>query len=120
MAITTHTPVVGRTPNIPASIRMHPVGDVVYVAFCDDAVQPHYLEVAGNLYVFMHGGLDYIGVIDAISAVMSRLPSESVLYGCPIDTLIQPDWISQIVTNDLEAAWPYQDLSTNVRRHIQE
>jgi len=120
MAITTHTPVVGRNPNVPASIRMYPAGDAVYVAFCDDATQPHYLEVAGTLYVFMRDGLDYTGIVDAIAAVLCRLSTDSNLYGYAIDDLIQPAWISHFVTNDLEAALPHQDLSTNVRRHIQE
>ncbi|MFM2223399.1 MAG: hypothetical protein RLZZ78_1656 [Armatimonadota bacterium] len=114
----TLSPVVGRTPNVPASIRMYPAGDAIYVAFCDYAVLPQYLELAGMLYVFMQDGLDYAGVVDAIAAVLNRLPADSALHGIHIDALIQHEWISQFVTDDLDAPLLHQGQSLSVRRHI--
>ncbi len=114
----TLSPVVGRTPDVPASIRMYPAGDAIYVAFCDNAVQPHYLELAGTLYVFIQDGLDYTGVVDAVTAVLNRLPTDSALNGIHIDALIQPEWISQFVTDDLDAPSQHQSQSLSVRRHI--
>jgi len=114
------SPVIGRTPDVPSSIRMSPAGEFLYVAFCNEAIQPHFLEVGGTLYVFLQDGLDYSGIVDAITAVMDRLPIDSAFYGYPSEALIQPEWISHFVTNDLEVALPHQDPSTNVRGHIQE
>jgi len=116
----TLSPVIGRTPDVPSSIRMSPVGESLYVAFCNEAIQPHFLEVAGTLYVFLQDGLGYSGIVDAITAVMDRLPADSAFYGYPSEALIQPEWILYFVTNDLEGALPHQDLSINVRGHIQE
>jgi hypothetical protein len=114
----TLSPVVGRTPDVPASIRMYPAGDVIYVAFCDNAVQPHYLELAGTLYVFMQDGLDFTGVVDAIAGVLNRLSTDSALYGMKINALIQPEWILQFVSDDLETPSQHQGQSLNVRRHF--
>ena len=71
MSYTFLSPVIGRTPDVPTPIRMYPVGHELYVAFCDDVIAPHYLEVAGTLYVFMQGGTDYSGVIDAVLSVLN-------------------------------------------------
>jgi hypothetical protein len=114
----TLSPVVGRTPDVPASIRMYPAGDAIYVAFCDNAIQPHYLELAGTLYVFVQDGLEYRGVVEAIAAVLNRLPTDSALRGIHIDDLIQPEWISQFVTDDLDTPSQDQGESPNARRHI--
>lgn len=120
MNYATLSPVIGRAPDVPSSIRMSPAGEFLYVALCNEAKQPHFLEVAGTLYLFLQDGLDYSGIVDAISAVLNRLSTDSALYGYPVETLIQPEWISHFVTNHLEVALPHQDASTNVRRHIQE
>jgi hypothetical protein len=114
----TLSPVVGRTPNVPASIRMYPAGDAIYVAFCDNAGESRYLELAGMLYVFMPDGLDFAGVVDAIADVLNRLPKDSALHGIHIDALIQPEWISQFVTDDLVTPSQHQGQSLSVRRHI--
>jgi len=117
MIPTTLLPVAGRTPNVPASIRMYPAGDAIYVAFCDSAMQPHYLELAGTLYVFMPDGLDFAGVVDAIAVILNRLPTDSALYGMHIDDLIHPEWISQFVTR-IDMPSQYEGESPNARRHI--
>jgi hypothetical protein len=114
------SPVIGRTPDVPSSIRMSPVGESLYVAFCNEAIHPHFLEVAGTLYVFLQDGLGYSGIVDAITGVMDRLQADSAFYGYPVERLIQPEWISHFVTNHLEGALSHQDPPTNVRRHIQE
>jgi hypothetical protein len=120
MIYATLSPVIGRTPDVPSSIRMSPAGEFLYVAFCNESMQPHFLEVAGTLYVFLQDGLGYSGIVDAISVVLNRLSTDSALHGYAIEDLIQPEWISHFVTNDLEVVLPHQDQSTNVRRHIQE
>ena len=78
----------------------------------------HYLELAGTLYVFVQDGLEYRGVVEAIAAVLNRLPTDSALRGIHIDDLIQPEWISQFVTDDLDTPSQYQGESPNARRHI--
>ena len=100
MSYTFLSPVIGRTPDVPTPIRMYPVGHELYVAFCDDVIAPHYLEVAGTLYVFMQGGTDYSGVIDAVLSVLQRLTCDSDFYGKPIDSIIEYKWVSQAVEVD--------------------
>jgi hypothetical protein len=116
MSNLTLSPVVGRTPDVPSSIRMYPAGESVYIAFCDESLQPHYLEVAGTLYVFMQDGLDFDGVISALTNVIDRLPTDSGQYGCSLDALIEPEWISQIVATGRDAAGIQRVLSPDVRR----
>lgn len=118
MSNLTLSPVVGRTPDVPSSIRMYPAGESVYIAFCDLSVQPHYLEVAGTLYVFMRNGLSFEDVISALSNVLERLPSDSELYGCSLDALIEPAWISQIVMTGPDAIGIQRVLSHEVRRNL--
>ena len=118
MSNLTLSPVVGRTPDVPSSIRMYPAGESVYIAFCDESLHPHYLEVAGTLYVFMQDGLDFDGVIFALSNVFDRLPTDSELYGRSLDALIEPVWISQIVATGPDAAGIQRVLSPDVRRPI--
>jgi hypothetical protein len=119
MSYATLAPVIGRTPDVPSSIRMSPVGEFLYVAFCSEAIQPHFLEVAGTLYVFLQDGLNYSGIVDAISAVMDRLPADSAFYGYPIEVLIQPGWIHRIVASGPSAETQQLSQTTNVRRHTQ-
>ncbi|MFM7188003.1 MAG: hypothetical protein ACKO14_09325 [Armatimonadota bacterium] len=118
MSNLTLSPVVGRTPDVPSSIRMYPAGESVYIACCDESLQPHYLEVAGMLYVFMQDGLDFDGVISALTNVIDRLPTDSGLYGCSLDALIELEWISQIVATGRDAAGTKRVLSPDVRRPI--
>jgi hypothetical protein len=118
MSNLTLSPVVGRTPDVPSSIRMYPAGESVYIAFCDESLQPHYLEVAGTLYVFMLDGLDFDGVISALTNVIDRLPTDSELYGRSLDALIEPVWISPIVATGPDAAGIQRVLSPDVRRPI--
>lgn len=119
MTYATLSPVIGRTPDVPSSIRMSPVGESLYVAFCNEAIQPHFLEVTGTLYVFLQYGLGYSGIIDAIEAVMDRLPADSAFYGYPIEALIQPDWANLLVKNGPDAETQQLSQTTNVRRHTE-
>lgn len=119
MSYATLAPVIGRTPDVPSSIRMSPVGEFLYVAFCSEAIQPHFLEVAGTLYIFLQDGLNNSGIVDAISAVMDRLPADSAFYGCSIEDLIQPDWANLLVTNGPDAETQQLNQTTNVRRHTE-
>ena len=119
MSYATLAPVIGRTPDVPSSIRMSPVGELLYVAFCSEAIQPHFLEVAGTLYVFLQDGLNYSGIVDAISAVMDRLPADSAFYGYSIEELIQPDWAYQLVTHGPDAETQQLSQTTNVRRRTE-
>ncbi len=119
MNYATLSPVIGRAPDVPSSIRMSPAGEFLYVALCNEAKQPHFLEVAGTLYFFLQDGLDYSGIVDAISAVLNRLSTDSALYGYPVETLIQPDWIHRIVTSGPGAEPQQLSQTTNVRRHSQ-
>ena len=119
MSYATLAPVIGRTPDVPSSIRMSPVGELLYVAFCSEAIQPHFLEVAGTLYVFLQDGLNNSGIVDAISAVMDRLPADSAFYGCSIEALIQPDWANLLVTSGPDAETQQLNQTTNVRRHTE-
>jgi len=109
MPYSSRSPVVGRTPDVPSPIRMFPAGQDVYVAFCDALMQPHYLEVAGTLYVFMQDCLDVESIIGAIASVLRRLPTDSELYGCSIDEVIEASWVSQIVAIEPEASQLQQD-----------
>lgn len=118
MSNMTLSPVVGRTPDVPSSIRMYPAGESVYIAFCDESLHPHYLEVAGTLYVFMQDGLGFNGVVSALSNVIDRLPTDSELYGRSLDALIEPAWIAQIVETEPDAACIHGVLSSDVRRPI--
>lgn len=120
MSYTFLSPVVGRTPDVPSPIRMYPVGNEVYVAFCDDDIKPHYLEVAGTLYVFMQDGMDYDGVVDAIASVLQRLPIDSDLYGHSLEDIIESKWISQAVATESDEHPFHLAQSPNVRRHIKE
>lgn len=119
MSYATLAPVIGRTPDVPSSIRMSPVGELLYVAFCSEAIQPHFLEVAGTLYVFLQDGLGYSGIVDAIKAVMDRLPADSAFYGYSLEALIQPDWAYQLVTHGPDAETQQLSQTTNVRRHTE-
>jgi len=114
----TLTPVVGRTPDVPSAVRMYPAGESIYIAFCDDCSHPHYLEVAGTLYVFLQDGLNCDGVISALSSVIDRLPSDSIHVGCTIDTLIEPAWIAQYVATELNNDGHLQAVSSEVRRDV--
>ncbi|MFY8053245.1 MAG: hypothetical protein ACOVP2_11555 [Armatimonadaceae bacterium] len=115
MNYTMLSPVVGRKPDVPPSIRMYPIGDSVHIAFCDGCFQPHYLEVAGTLYVFMQDGLDFDGVIAALINVIDRLPVDSCLYGIELDVLVDTDWIVQILATEPDAV---SVLLPDVRRHL--
>ncbi len=114
----TLSPVIGRTPDVPSSIRMYPAGEAIYIAFCDNSSHPHYLEVAGTLYVFMQRGLDVDGVVSAISTVVDRLPVNSNHYGCLVDDLIEPAWIAQFVIAESDQPSLHPAFSPNVRRPI--
>ena len=118
MSQLTLSPVIGRTPDVPNAIRMYPAGEAIYIAFCDETLSPHYLEVAGTLYVFMQDGLGFDGVISALSNVIERLPTDSELYGCSLDALIEPAWISQIVEAEPDATSIRRVLSPDVRRPL--
>jgi hypothetical protein len=77
---------------------MLPAGDQIYVGFCDNNVEPHYLVVGENLFIFLSSNLDVADMVRSIEEVLSNLPESSGWRPSDPNATIRLDWISQAMS----------------------